>query len=199
MTDPATSPATGQTSAIADARQNVLTAIESIDLRLYHAATMHLHRAAHNLSYAAKDPPQPPAPPVNGRDASRYMDEIDAARSGSDWLEPIAKALPKHPSNEITCEKVGNDGSVRLLWHKDIIQAGFLLLRDDANFTQLLHFQADAILALSPPVTTDRAAAIEECAKIAHQTEMRCVREKISGDSAARFIATKIRALLNSK
>ena len=54
-----------------------------------------------------------------------FMDEIDAAHAGSAWLEPLAHALPKHPSNEISCEKVGNDGSVRLLWHKDIVSSRF--------------------------------------------------------------------------
>jgi hypothetical protein len=114
-----------------------------------------MERALGNLS--AIIAALPVAPVSHG--PSRYMDEIDAATAGSKWLDLIAMALPKHPSNEITCERVGNDGNVRLLWHKDIVQAGFLLIRDDTNFTQLLRFTTAPVL--------DRAVVIEECAKVA--------------------------------
>lgn len=70
----------------------------------------------------------------------RRMDEIDAARIGHDWLNEIAAALPEHPSNKITQAKVGNDGGMFTLWHKDRVQAAIVTVRDDANFTQLLRF-----------------------------------------------------------
>jgi Restriction alleviation protein Lar len=40
-----------------------------------------------------------------------------------------------------------------------------------------------------------REATIEECAKVADRTALRCIREKIHGDASARFIAAAIRGL----
>lgn len=77
----------------------------------------------------------------------RRMDEIDAARIGHDWLNAIAASLPKHPSNNITQAKVGNDGFMFTLWHKDHVQAAVVTVRDDANFTQLLRYRPAAPVA----------------------------------------------------
>jgi hypothetical protein len=55
MSDAATSASSEPSDAIADARQNILSAIEAIDLKLYHSAKMHMHKAARNLSYATRE------------------------------------------------------------------------------------------------------------------------------------------------
>lgn len=65
MTDPAIHDTVNRDSsepsdAIADARQNVLNAIEAIDLGLRHAAKMHMHKAVRNLAYAARTPRSAP-------------------------------------------------------------------------------------------------------------------------------------------
>lgn len=58
MTDPSihdttTRAAPAPTDVIADAKQNILNAIEAIDLGLLQAARMHMHKAVRNLTYAA--------------------------------------------------------------------------------------------------------------------------------------------------
>jgi hypothetical protein len=58
MTDPSihdttTRAAPAPTDAIADAKQNILNAIEAIDIGLLQAARMHMHKAVRNLTYAA--------------------------------------------------------------------------------------------------------------------------------------------------
>lgn len=44
---------TATTEAIADAKQDILNAIEAIDIGLLQAARMHMHKAVRNLTYAA--------------------------------------------------------------------------------------------------------------------------------------------------
>jgi hypothetical protein len=53
--DTATRASSEPSDAIADARQNILNAIEAIDLSLHHAAKMHMHKAVRNLAYAGRD------------------------------------------------------------------------------------------------------------------------------------------------
>jgi hypothetical protein len=53
----------------------------------------------------------------------------------------------------------------------------------------------DALRLAAKPAEDMREATIEECAKIAERAAMRCVREKIPGDSVATFCAQQIRSL----
>lgn len=57
-----------------------------------------------------------------------------------------------------------------------------------------LPFYYKIVAALRNPLVSGEGKAVaEQCAKIADQTALRCVREKIRGDSVARFIAQNIR------
>lgn len=111
-------------------------------------------------------------------EAIRKMDECDAARIGHDWLNAIAASLPSHPSNEITQAKVGNDGCMFTLWHKNHVHAAIVTVRDDFNFTQLLRFDARPTPP-APAASVGARRGIYIASKTYHADRWRFLRDKV--------------------
>lgn len=75
--------------------------------------------------------------------AKRFMDEIDAARAGHDWLDSVrARRCRGYPA-EVQCLDIHRqdngvkvDGGLLLLWgYAGRLVAQVTVVRDDANFT----------------------------------------------------------------
>jgi hypothetical protein len=168
MTDPsihdtAARTAPAPTDAVADAKQNVLNAIEAIDLNSHQAAKMHMHKAVRNLTYAAEfmavkqrhlaDMQDPQVTLDAVRENARRLAEAKAA--GKEWLTHeemfgAAKAAPPREAHPV--EK---------LWREIGLAEWFL---GNGGTNTKLYALYDAILALAPPAV-DRAAAIEAAAR----------------------------------
>lgn len=135
----------------------------------------------------------------------RRMDEIDAAREVSVWLEATALSLPRIPNEQITTERA--DSGVRVYWRDNRPYAVMLTIRDGLNFTFGVGFDLSALTASQARVedlerqvaaarAEARAEALEAAAKIADADDGNAPGGNMDfGPNVARRIAIRIRAL----
>lgn len=135
----------------------------------------------------------------------------------SEDRHPLGSGWFLHDDNSLAIEL---DGGVEAAQFIENVAAAYADFGDDViysgkNVSNILATQATRIRALAVPkperavareddlvtqhdvdlAAAVRRTALEECAKIARQTSLRCVREKTPGDAAADFIHRAILAL----
>ncbi len=101
-----------------------------------------------------------PAPAVPSPvSTARYMDEVDAARDGGEWLEAIAlKHKGETPYIEIeTHQFEQSNGGATTLWVNRRPRATFVILRDEANFSVVI--KAEMPVA---PLPSTRVSKMEQ-------------------------------------
>lgn len=83
------------------------------------------------------------------------MDEIDAAKIGSLWIEAIVekRGLKGKPGSEITCQTI-DDTNVTTLWHKNQPIAIAVRQRNDWNWTVLTTVEVNPTAVDYPSVTS---------------------------------------------